>query len=107
MDVDIIISSIRDNPIYLVLTIILFGLSVFALIKSLYRIFIILLCIIFAYFFYLDINNDADYEKAKKEVKKDLNSATKDIKNKVPTYKEAKNKAQDLFDKKENDDDSK
>ena len=60
MDVDIIISSIKGNPIYLVLTIILVCLSLFALIKSLYKIFIILICVTLAYFFYLDVTNDPD-----------------------------------------------
>ena len=100
MDVDIIISSIKDNPIYLTLTLILFGLSIFALVKSLYKIFIILLCITLAYFFYLDMNNDPDYEKAKNEVKEDLKSAKEDIE--IPKFKKVQDKAQDIF---ENDDD--
>ncbi len=96
MDVDIIISSIKGNPIYLVLTIILICLSIFALVKSLYKIFIILLCITLAYFFYLDVTNDPDYENAKKEVKKDIHSAKEFDYDKK--FKEVKDGAQNLFD---------
>ena len=107
MDVGLIISSILDNPIYLVLTIILVGLSVFALVKSLYKLFIILLCITLGYFFYLDINNDPDYEKAKKEVKEevkeDFDSGRENIE---PVFQKAKDKAQDILDEKMNDDDT-
>tara|TARA_Y100000814_G_C12004669_1_gene289840 strand:- start:113 stop:427 length:315 start_codon:yes stop_codon:yes gene_type:complete len=103
MDVSLIISSILDNPIYLVLTIILVGLSVFALVKSLYKLFIILLCITLGYFFYLDINNDPDYEKAKKEVKEDFDSGRENIE---PVFQKAKDKAQDILDERMNDDDT-
>jgi len=102
MDVDIIISSIKDNPIYLTLTIILFGLCIFALVKSLYKIFIILLCITLVYFFYLDMNNDPDYEKAKKEVKEDINSTKFNIPSLEETkdnIEKTKDKAEDFFDK--------